>query len=90
MANFRQGYSLEPEHLEDTLNQLGQVLDDFRQTDLIGQDGLQQMAENLLRSESVQSALNFDSQKTEEAIEQIRRDSEFRDYADLLSELVEK
>ena len=90
MVNFQNSYSLDAEHLEDTLHQLGQVLDDLKQTDLIEQDGLQQLAESALRSESVQQALNFDSQKTEEVIEQIRRDSASRDFAELLAELVEK
>lgn len=89
LMHFNESYSLEGENLSDTLYNLGEILDGFKETDMIGEEQTRALMESALRSEEFREALGYDSARAEDAIDDILKELDNKSYADLLSSLVE-
>ncbi len=90
LIRFNDSYSLASGDLEETLYNLGAILDGFKDTDMIGEEQTKELLESALQSESIKEALGYDTARAEQEIENILGQLEEENYADLLSSLAEQ
>lgn len=90
LIHFNNNYSLEGDSLEETLYNLGAILDGFKDTDMIGEEQTRELMESALRSESIKNALGYDTARAEKEIDNVIARLETESYADLLGELAEQ